>query len=47
MSMCSPARDMNAVYHAVRTEVSFFFFLLTFGQWGHSMAVDPMSVYCT
>jgi omega-amidase len=43
VSMCSPARDMNAGYHAVSIPVLED---VTFNdgltQWGHSMVVNPM-----
>ena len=40
---------MNAVYHAVRMNYlePDIHFVDNIWQWGHSMAVDPMSVYCT
>ena len=48
VAMCSPARDMNAGYHAVSNiSAELHGSLLnnwSIGvcQWGHSMAVDPM-----
>ena len=45
MSMCSPARDMNAGYHAVGT-IYLEHISIDIWQWGHSMVVDPMLVYC-
>jgi omega-amidase len=43
-SMCSPARDMTADYHAVGRSYSFMKIprLIYLLQWGHSMVVDPM-----
>jgi omega-amidase len=43
-SMCSPARDMTADYHAVGRSSSFTKIprLIYLPQWGHSMVVDPM-----
>ena len=40
---------MDGVYHAVRMIYLelVLFFVANIWQWGHSMAVDPMSVYCT